>query len=305
MNKKIVYIVIDGLADLSDNRKTPLSEAKKPNLDYLAKNGVCGQIIPIEKKIWSEQAKQSITHLASIGLLGYDATKFPTKRGPMEAVGSDVPYEEGDLALRANFATVDKELKVLDRRAGRNTRGLDEIARYVNEHVKLEVPFAFRRTYEHRAVLIIKKRLSDEITSNDPLKKGEKVKKIVGLTKEGEISAGIVQDFIDQAHDVIEYHSRNSERIDAKIPAANYILLREAGNKLYALMPPFAQRMGLKNAVCIAENGATKAACLLCGFQAVTVPELPFKETLDFVFDNIEDSLAQYDFVYAHIKGTD
>lgn len=305
MNKKVVYLVIDGLADTPFNGKTPLSVAKKPNLDYLAKNGVCGQILTVKKKAWDDTARQSITHTATIGLLGYDVSKFPTKRGPMEAVGSDVPYKEGDLALRANFATVDKELKVLDRRAGRNSLGLDEIARYINEHVKLQSDFAFRRTYEHRGVLIIKQKLSDEITTNDPLKKGEKVKKITPLNKGGEISARIVQEFVDQAHNVIEYHPKNSERIDAKIPVANYILVREAGNRLFALMPPFPVKFGLKKAVCISENGATKAACLLSGFQSETVPELPFKETLDFIFDNIEDSLAEYDFVYAHIKGTD
>src|SRR5439155_6681462 len=195
MNKKVVYIVIDGLADTPLNGKAPLSAAKKPNLDFLVKNGVCGQIITVKKNDWSDLARQSITHTATIGLLGYDVSKFPTKRGPMEAVGSDAPYKEGDLALRANFATVDKELKVLDRRAGRNSLGLDEIARYINEHVKLQSDFAFRRTYEHRGVLIIKQKLSDEITTNDPLKKGEKVKQITGLTKEGEISARIVQDF--------------------------------------------------------------------------------------------------------------
>ena len=61
----------------------------------------------------------------------------------------------------------------------------------------------------------------------------------------------------------------------------------------------------MKQAVCIAENGVIKATCMLAGFSAITVPELTAEATLDFIFDNIESALTEYDFVYAHIKGAD
>jgi 2,3-bisphosphoglycerate-independent phosphoglycerate mutase len=302
MRKKVVFLVIDGLADLPINGKTPLSEARKPNLDWLAKNGITGEMNIVSNSLWKEHVKLG-SHTLNIALLGYDPKKFPLKRGPLEAVGADIPYTEGHLAIRCNFATVDKELVVVDRRAGRNSYGLDDIIRCINQNVDIGVPFTFLRTYEHRAVLIIKEKLSDEITSNDPYKTGEKIKRIQPLKPEAEKSAKLVQEFVDKSHEVMEYYPRNAERIDEKIPPANYILIRQAGNKLYDLLPHFTKRWKLKNAVCISEKGVMKATCMLAGFNAVTVPELPFEETLDFIFENISEVLSEYGFAYAHIKG--
>jgi len=289
---------MDGLADLPINEKTPLSEAKKPNLDYLTKNGITGELKLVPKKL------PVASHVANVALLGYDPKKYLFKRGPLEAVGVDLPYREGHLALRCNFATVDKDLKVKDRRAGRDTFGLDDIARYVNEHVKIDPTFVLMRTYGHRAVLVIKMDLSDKISDSDPHVEGEKVKKVSALEKDALISAKIVQDFLDKAHEIIEYHPANGKRIERGLLPANYILTRGAGNSLQAL-PNFLRKYKLDKAICIAENGVMKATCMLAGFDSVTIPELEFEKSLDFIFENIGNLLPEYDFVYAHIKWPD
>lgn len=301
--RKIVFLVIDGLADLPINGKTPLSEARKPNLDYLAKNGVLGQIIPVKKSFWNDLTRTSVSHVANISLLGFDPYKFDLKRGPLEAVGANIPYTEGHLALRCNFVTVDKELTVLDRRAGRNSLGLDEISRTLNEQVNIGVPFIFMRTYVHRAVLIIKEKLNDKITDSDPLYAGEKVKKVEPLIPEAKRSAELVQSFIEKSRQLIEFHPFNESRIKNGIPPANFIITREAGNRVCSL-PNFSKKYKVKP-VCIAENGVMKATCLLAGFNSITVPELKFQSSLKFIFDSIDSALTEYDFAYAHIKGPD
>lgn len=54
-----------------------------------------------------------------------------------------------------------------------------------------------------------------------------------------------------------------------------------------------------------------KATCMLAGFSSINVPEFESRDmsgqnkALDFVFDNIDSALAEYDFVYAHINGAD
>jgi 2,3-bisphosphoglycerate-independent phosphoglycerate mutase len=304
LRKKIIFLVIDGLADLPLDTKTPLAAARKPNLNYLAERGMTGEIIPVEKKLWSDLTNASISHIANISLLGYDPRKFNLSRGTLEAVGTDIPYREGHLALRCNFATVDKELVLLDRRVGRNSLGLDEIARYINENLNIGIPFIFKRTYEHRAVLVIKEKLSDKISHSDPFVAGEKVRRVEALTTEAEKSAKIVQEFVDKSRQLIEFHPANEQRIKHGLPPANYIVTREAGNKLKDLLPHFTKKYNVK-AVCIAESGVMKATCMLAGFDSITVPELKFEPTLEFIFDNIEDALSNYDFVYAHIKGPD
>lgn len=301
--KKVVFLIIDGLPDLPEPR-TPLSSAYKPNLDFLAKNGMCGEILPVEKKFWNETTRTSVSHLSNFCLLGYDLKLEEMKRGPLEAVGSDIPYQQGWLALRCNFVTVDNELKVLDRRVGRNSQGLDEIARYINEHVKLDVAHIFMRTYGHRAVLILKENLSDKITDSDPYFDWEKVRKVEAISPDAEKSAQLVQDFLNKARQVMEFHPANEERKKNGLPVANYIVTREAGNKLPNIKS-FVKKHKISKAVCIAENGVMKGICMLAGFDAITVPELNFEKSLRFIFDNIENALAEYDFVYAHIKGPD
>lgn len=301
--RKVIFLVIDGLADLPISGKTPLGEARKPNIDYFARNGILGQIIPVKKSLWTDLKRTSVSHLANLSILGYNLKKLKIKRGPLEAVGANIPYKKGHLAVRCNFATVDNDLTVLDRHVGRNFSGLDELARYVNGNVKIGARFAFMRTYGHRCVLIIKEKLSDEISNSDPLKVGEKVKRIEALDSGAKRPAKLVQNFIDKAREVIEFHPANERRIGNGIAPANYIITREAGNSLQAL-PSFPRRYNVKP-VCIAENGVMKATCLLAGFNAITVPELKFLSSLDFIFSAIKDALIEYDFVYAHIKGVD
>jgi 2,3-bisphosphoglycerate-independent phosphoglycerate mutase len=309
--KKVIFLFLDGLPDIPVDDKTPLTEADKPNIDWFAKNGATGEMLLLDKSYWTELTRTSVSHTANISLLGYDPNKFPVKRGVLEAVGADIQYKEGYLALRCNFATVDKDLRVVDRHVGRDITGLAELARYINENVDIGVPFIFKRTYEHRAALFIRMNLSDEITSNDPMKEGERVKRISATKPEALVSAKMVQDFIDKVHGLIEYHKVNEERTKKKIPAANYILVREAGNKLLDLLPHFTNKHKIKKAVAISESGSIKATCMLAGFDSITVPEIVdggrinYRKTMDFVFNNIEYALPDYDFVFAHIKETD
>lgn len=304
--KKVILLLVDGLADLPINGTTPLREAKKPNLDWLAANGTVASLTVLPKKLWEKRGYASVSHRANVALLGYNPERFPSKRGPLEAVGAGVPYKGGWLAVRCNFATVDDRLRVVDRRAGRKTYGLNEIARSINRSVSLRTSFIFKRTYGHRAVLILRKELSDEITSNDPLETGKKVKPIKALAKEAAESARILNEFINKASQVMQYHPKNYERMKRGMEQANYLLLREPGNKLYELLPHFTQRYKLKRAVVIAEPGVMKATCMLAGFDAITMPErFGLKSGLNFVFEQIANALPGYDFVYAHLKWPD
>ena len=79
--------------------------------------------------------------------------------------------KDGDLALRANFATTSNG-KITDRRAGRDMTASDaETLQEELKKVKLpDAEFDFRSTIGHRAVLVIRadKPLSAEISNTDP-----------------------------------------------------------------------------------------------------------------------------------------
>ncbi len=298
IGKKIIFIVVDGLADMLENDKTPLEKAKKPAIDWFVKNGECGQLHLLDE----DSAVAS--HLANVSLLGYDYSRYYLKRGPLEAVGSKIPYTNGEVAMRCNFATVDRDHIIVDRRAGRDFYRLDELTRYINTRVDIGAKYIFMRTYGHRAVFVIKERLSDQITGNDN-EVGEHTDDIKALSKAAKRTAELVDKFVKNTRNVIQYHSINSDRIDKGLEPANSVLVREAGNRIPKI-GSFVRKWKLKRAVCISENGVMKGTCSIAGFHTVNVPEFNGKyDDIDFIFDSVKSTLKKNDFVYAHIKGAD
>jgi hypothetical protein len=96
--KKLLLIVMDGLGEkplsvLGD--KTPLGKANTPNLDHLAKEGICGEISPF----WFPSQGYPRSDTAHLGLFGYDPHEYYLNRGPYEATGIGVELKEGDILL--------------------------------------------------------------------------------------------------------------------------------------------------------------------------------------------------------------
>jgi len=300
---RIIFFLIDGLDD-PGRQVTPLKLAKKPNINRLLNNSFLANFKIFKKKEWPKKGYASLTGLANLKILGYKNLKI--KRGPLEAIGSDIDFENGNLALRVDFATVDKNLKVIDRRVGRNTFGLSELERAI-QGMLFDIPFHFHRTYGHRGVLIFKEKLSPFISDSDPLEKNKKVKKIKALRKDPltKKTAKIVQKFLEQAHCVLENHPLNKEREKRKILKANYLLTREAGDSLPQL-ENFFKKYNLKNGLVIAENGVVKGGCKLAGFDALTLPEIEdIKQRYNFYQKGISENFDKYNLIYLHLKEAD
>ncbi len=295
--KKIVLTVIDGLGDRpvsSLGGKTPLEAAATPNLDKWAEQGVCGLVevfqFPFEKKPTSEG-----THIALLGL-----KESFLGRGPYEAAGCGMELEEGDLAFRANFATVDRDLVIKDRRAGR-IKGKKPLVEALSGIEIDGVQFLIKDSLSHRAALVMRgKELSDKVEKNDPKKPGVKVKEVNPTSKEGEFTAQVLNKFIEKAHQILKEHSFNKER---ELPA-NYLLVRGAG--VYKKTRGFEEKYGIKGC-CVAGGGLYKGVARLAGMDLVEPKGATagIDTNIKSKFNSVNECLKTYDFVFCHIKATD
>lgn len=300
---KILLIIIDGLGDKPIpqlSNKTPLETAKTPNLDRLAKGGVSGLVEPYQFL----RDKQPTSAGAHIALFGY--MKYFLRRGPYEVAGIGMKMKEGDVAFRGNFATVDSNLKIIDRRAGRIKQTKPLIKSLSGIRID-GVKFLIKESYGHRVGLIMRSRgLSSNISKGDPKKVGVKTKKIAPLdkSKEAEFTAEVLNKFLAKAHKILKGHPLNQKRKKQGLLPANYLLIRGAGK--FKKAPSFKKRYNLK-ACCVAGGGLYKGIAKVLGMDLIEVRGANgFANTnLKGKFLIAKKSLKKYDFVFCHIKAAD
>ncbi|MAG50927.1 phosphoglycerate mutase [archaeon] len=222
---KKILIILDGLGDLPCKElkgKTPLEAAKTPNLDFLAKNGKTGLMVPSNEKIPESEV--------ALNILGYTQK---INRGILEALGSKIKISPGDLCLRTNFATK-KDNKIIDRRAGRSltTKEAKSLANDLSKRIKLAFPFIFQATVQHRGVLVIKGGFSDNITDADPEHSKTISSQPLDEDETTKLSANLVNNFLEQADKILKDHPVNKFREDKKLLPANTITTRGAGTEI-------------------------------------------------------------------------
>ncbi|MDD5044996.1 MAG: alkaline phosphatase family protein [Candidatus Omnitrophica bacterium] len=324
--KKIIYIVLDGLGDtpLAElNNKTPLEAATTPNLDFLAQKGENGMVYPVDKGVAPE------SDIAVISLLGYDAQKYYSGRGPLEAFAEGLELNEGNLALRVNFATAGPDGKTItDRRVGRDLISEEalNLAAEINSRVALSgATFEFKHTISHRAVLLIKgmrSKLSGFITNTDPAydRKGvfsvakEKFANTIIESQplpgyenlqEAREAAALLNEFTRKSSVVLNNSLVNKKRISENKLPANIILSRDAGDRL----PKFPSIESIYHAKfgCFVQMPVERGIALLTGMEVIAIPQSTGHLDVDYpVWTKIAlSSMSQYDGVYIHIKGPD
>jgi 2,3-bisphosphoglycerate-independent phosphoglycerate mutase len=283
---RIVLLVLDGLGGLPDPATglTELESASTPNLDRLAAGAALGMQLPVAHGITPGSGP------GHLSLFGYDPIEYDIGRGVLSALGVGFAVKPGDIAIRLNFATVDEEGRVTDRRAGRpsdeeNRRLVAKLQENVSAPGGVDVFFASEK--EHRAVLVLRGRqLVAELADTDPQETGVPPLPARALVPEAEETASLLQAVLDRAYEVL-----------ADEPVANCILAR--GIDAYEPFPTFEERYRLK-ARAIAKYPMYRGVARLAGMDGARVPDSD-AQTVEVLAEAFEE----YDFHFVHFKAMD
>ena len=317
---KIVYVLLDGVGDLPHpdiDNKTPLEAAQTPNMDKLTKNGKMGQVISVGKGIAPE------SDIAVFNMLGY---KFQHSdyagRGVIEAIGIGIDFQDGDLALRGNFATLDENDIIIDRRAGRHIEKEDAlgVSKELEDELKFSSPMStvvVAPTIGHRVVVRIRNKspLSANISNTDPAYArvdGMGVAKAVGDflkierclplddSNSADLAASLVNEFSEKSLKILKESQINENRIKQNKKLLNSILLRDAGNK-YPKVEPINEKYSM-NFSCIVDMPVEVGISNVLKMNAFSAGGLTdYEEKARVAAKSMETENA----IYVHLKGPD
>ncbi len=281
---KIVMLVGDGLGGLpmSPGGKTELETAKTPNLDALATKGVQGLSIPVKPGIAPGSGP------GHLGLFGYDPLKYQIGRGALEATGIGFQMQPGDVAIRCNFCTLDKQGNISDRRAGRIAS--EESAPIAISLRKISIPgveIFVEPVKEHRFVVVFRGAgLSGNVKDTDPQATGVPPLEPVAEDEASKKTASVAKEFLKQAREILKDH-----------PQANFHTMR--GFAARPDMPSYEEVYGLR-AAAIAVYPMYKGLASLVGMDIVGEAN-----TLDEQMQVLKENWDKYDFFFIHFKYTD
>lgn len=242
---KYVLVLADGMADWpipALDGKTPMAVARKPWMNRMAKAGKTGicQTVPEQFAPGSD--------VANLSVLGYPPAQFYKGRSSLEAISAGVPMGKQDVSLRANLVTLSDEEKFEDKRlldycGGEiTTANAHKIIKDLQEQLNTEM-LELYPSVSFRNILLWKQGPTDlhftpahEITG----------KPVAAYLPKGD-RAEVALSYMRRAHEILQKHPYNVERIAKGEATANGIWLWGLGTK--PILPPFQERYGLKGGI--------------------------------------------------------
>ncbi len=309
---KGIMFILDGLGDRpveSLRGKTPLEAANTPHLDSLITKGMGAMVDPLVPGVPVD------THTGTGLLLGIPVQEIHRlRRGPIEAAGAGIVLEKGDIALRCNFATVQKveeRYVIKDRRAGRlDHDSVLELAQVMKDvDLGSGVRASIYPATQHRAVLRLKgPNLSDDISDSDPMS-GQKleIQNIYPHSAENDAAvttANALNNLTQIAYKQLMRHPLNIQREKQGDPVANGIICRGAGE--YFEIANVLQYLKVKAALVTGDCTIAGLGRLL-DFSVFSAPGYTALADTDIgqkIHVGIE-ALRDHDIVFIHIKAAD
>ncbi|MEZ6097713.1 MAG: 2,3-bisphosphoglycerate-independent phosphoglycerate mutase [Pirellulaceae bacterium] len=279
----IVLLVADGLGGLpmETGGQSELECAQTPNLDELARQGTTGLMHPVLPGITCGSGPG---HLA---LFGYDPLRYRVGRGVLSALGVEFELQDGDVAARGNFCSIDKDGDISDRRAGRISD--EQGKRLVDKLRQIElndVEVLVEHVKEYRFAVVLRgSGLGDKISDTDPHVTGVAPREPAAADRGSEKTAQLYTQFIGRAREIL-----------ADETPANMILLR--GFSARPDIPSMREAYGLE-ACAIATYPMYRGLSRLLGM------DVPVAANLSQQMGQMAESWDFHDYFFLHYKDTD
>jgi 2,3-bisphosphoglycerate-independent phosphoglycerate mutase len=285
-HKKLVLLVLDGVGDIrhpSNGFRTPLEDAQTPNLDALAQRSALGRIIPVDYGITPGSGP------AHLGLFGYDPREVEIGRGVLEVVGMGMELRPGDVAVRANFCTVEDGV-VTDRRAGRpETEVSAAKVKLLQEALGKvgDVELVMQAGKGHRFGIAFRgPGLAEGVSDTDPHENGEPIHQAHAETPEAQKTADVVNEVVVRAQELL-----------AESAPLNAILTRGLSGP--PAIPALEERFGLRCAA-VATYPMYRGLASLVGMTLLETGASVAEE-----FRTYLEHQGEYDYFFIHVKPTD
>ena len=299
---KYAVMLGDGMADYpleAYGNRTPLEIADTPNMDWLARGGLCGmaQTVPEGMVPGSDTANMAV--------FGYDPRKYYSGRSPLEAVSMGIDLKDTDVAFRCNLVTLSDEEKyedtsMVDYSSGEiSTAESAELIAYLKDHLDLEGADLYAGFSYRHCLVIHNAETGTELTPPH---------NITGKPIRSSLPGGRYGDFLlklqKQSRELLKTAPVNLERIrQGKHPATSCWFWGE-GTK--PGLPSFRDRYGLTGAVVSAVD-LVKGIGLCAGLEAPEIPGATGNYDTNFAgkAQAAIDILKDHDFVYIHVEAPD
>ena len=299
---KYVVFLGDGMADYpqpSLGGKTPLTLAKKPFIDELAKvseQGLC-KTIPDGLKPGSD--------VANLSVLGYNPKDCYTGRSPLEAASIGIDLKDTDVTARANLVTLSDEgvyedKTMVDYSAGEiTTAEARELITYLAGKLNCE-KFKLYSGVSYRHCLVVDNGvIAGDLTPPHDITG----KKIAGHLPQSE-QGKFYLDLMKKSYELLKNHPVNIARVKAGKRPANSLWFWGEGTK--PSLESFEKRYGLKGGM-ISAVDLLKGIGKLTGMRVIDVEgatgnyDTNFTGKANACIENLKD----LDFVYIHMEAPD